>query len=94
MTQEELAQRPGSGSSEALDRLESRVQSAIDQLREARTSRSGMDAEVARLRDLLAKNEQQVESLQNEVAELRAERQQVKARIESLVGQIDELAAS
>lgn len=76
----------------SFDKLEGRIQNAIEHLRTARRRQAAADEEVDRLNQLLAEKDEEISRLTTELDQQRSEREQVRERIESLLDQIEMLA--
>ena len=77
---------------QVLDKLESRIQGAIERLRTAQRDRSEAEKEAARVKSLFAEKDSEIERLRAQVSELTAERDQVRSRVEALLEKIEALA--
>ena len=77
---------------QVLDKLESRIQGAVEHLRTAQRERSEAEKEAARVKSLFAEKDSEIERLRAHVSEVRSERDEVCSRIEALLEKIETLA--
>ena len=77
---------------QVLDKLEGRIQGAVERLRTAQRERSEAEKEAARVKSLFGEKDSEIERLRVQVGELRSERDEVRSRIEALLEKIETLA--
>ena len=82
----------GADALQALDKLEGRIQGAIERFRTAQRDRSEAEKEAARVKSLFAEKDSEIERLRAQAGELRLERDEVRSRIEALLEKIEALA--
>jgi chromosome segregation ATPase len=93
MEQEDFTQAPSTNGLAALDQLENRLQSAIEQFRASKQRQTDAENAAAQAQGLLQKKEDEIQRLGREVEQLRSERDEVRGRIETLLGQVESLEA-
>ena len=82
----------GADALQALDKLEGRIQGAIERYRTAQRERSEAEKEAALVKSLFAEKDSEIERLRAQAGELRLERDEVRSRIEALLEKIEALA--
>ena len=76
----------------SLEKLESRIHSAIDLLRFVHHEEPSTKLEDAQVKQRLIEKERALECVEVELKELQSERKQVRQRVQSLMKQIENLA--
>jgi chromosome segregation ATPase len=92
MNQQTIVPRHNGEALASLGKLEDRIQSTIELLRNARRKEASTDEEILRLKERLVEKDRELQRLAADLAEYRSEREQVRQRVETLLEQIEELA--
>jgi len=93
MEREDFMQESPTNGLAALDRLENRLQGAIEQFRASKQRQTDAENAAAQAKGLLQQREDEIERLGREVERLRSERDEVRQRIETLLEQVESLEA-
>ena len=75
----------------ALERLEGRVQQALDQLRASRAANASARAEVEALQEKIADRDRQIDDLGAQLAEQEGRRDVIRQRIQTLLDRFGDL---